>query len=311
MSEGLLYVACSCFREGRTSEPPLPPERLDLDRFGNVKRVVDASPEDSPEYLQLWRSGRACEHTDMQVWEELYHGRRREWSSDLVEDLLTRPAYRHIADVLHRPTSAMAEVLVEAHEAEVALSELRALCALPTSMETRIVIDEQGEASRPVDGAGFRGERDFARIGVSQDAYPESTAGEIGEIGVSGVEVVVRDLGSGAERIRSTTVEVLQDSAVSVEFGGYRMYRTVFIPPGTPGAVWRWAPRLSFTPAQARRRGPDMPLETSLRVETRDLTMPELDHDLAVFELILAASVDTGNPVVSYYTGCSGGYDIF
>lgn len=54
-----------------------------------------------------------------------------------------------------------------------------------------------------------------------------------------------------------------------------------------------------------------MPLETSLRVETRDLTMPELDHDLAVFELILAASVDTGNPVVSYYTGCSGGYDIF
>jgi hypothetical protein len=81
MSETWTYVACTCFRDGLTSEPPVPRSELAYDRFGNVLMVGSRSGDDDPEALWDWRSGweehvpRACQHDFMRVIEEIWEAR--------------------------------------------------------------------------------------------------------------------------------------------------------------------------------------------------------------------------------------------
>jgi hypothetical protein len=309
MSEHYLYVACACFRDGRTSEPPLPRESLGFDRYGNVKRVVDRSPEDSPHVLWDWRESKACEHYDMRAVDAIFHGSHPRWDHPYVEQAIAASGMGHLRALMHRDPSGGADIFATAEEAGAALVELRELLEAPTGITSRVLVDPRGRVSTMIDRDGYDGTTEFTQVGAYRD-YPNVRIEGVKELGLEGFEFVVREYGGrDREHSRSESLQVFQWGADEVWIGGTHLQRTLFL--GGEGAhpVMGLAPRLWFISGypEPSRREPYVP--EVLRVELRDQAVIDLDYRLAVFRDVLAASVDTGNPIVSFHNGASLGYE--
>ncbi|CAM3762376.1 hypothetical protein TSOC111612_12900 [Tsukamurella ocularis] len=302
-----MYVACVCFRAGLTSEPPIPRELLDHDAYGNVKRKVDRNPEDSPGDLWEWRET-ACTHPDMRFSQCLWY----KWGAVERESTIALPKKQHptLRRILtRRAAESAATVHISYGEARTALAEMENLLAGLPPIQTRVLIAPDGRASAPLDGMGTDEVGVFKRIG--SHSYPDGKISGVLELGIENDHFVVRDYGtSGYEAIRSRTLRIEQDThAPALEIGRTRLYRTFFIPEDGHYPTWCWAPAYSFFPYNHSldRRKPYVP--DILRIERRTVPYLATDSTLDDLRSLLAASVSTGNPVVTYYNGSSLGFE--
>lgn len=307
MSEHYLYVACTCFRDGIATPPPISPHLLDHDRFGVVKRIADVTGEDSPDDLYRWRESDACEHRHMRIGDEMFHGTRPEWDHPVVERALKSEGFAAIDDVFHRRPTGDTDVFATTAEASAALPELEKLLTLPTGVTSRVLADRRGRVSRPIDQRGYDGSAAFTRL--ADDRYPGQRIEGIAELGLEGFELVVRDLGGALqESSRSRSLLVSQDLHQDrIRIGGAVLHRTLFQPGEGAHPSWGWAPQFWFFPGELPAHHlPYVP--PVMHVEVREQAMGDLEPWLLLFQELLTASVETGNPVVSYYNGHSLGF---
>ncbi|MFT4010028.1 MAG: hypothetical protein QM655_08300 [Nocardioidaceae bacterium] len=307
MSEHYLYVACTCFRDGIATEPPVSRELLDNDRFGNVKRIADRTGEDSPENLYQWREHDACEHDYMRIGDEIFHGTRAEWDHPVVEQTLKSEGFEAIDELFHRRPSGDADVFATAAEASRALPELRRLLETPTGISSRVLVDARARVSGPLDPRGYTSGVGFTRLADSR--YPKFPIEGITELGLGGFEFVVRSMGDRPwESSRSRTLLVSQDDYRSeVRIGGSDLYRTLFQPGEGGHPTWGWAPRFWFFDGVVPPRNRPY-VAPVMRVELREQAMCDLEPWLRLFDKLLRAAEASGNPVVSYYSGHSLGF---
>jgi hypothetical protein len=309
MSNGWLYVACACFRRGLVSPGPVALDRLDFDRFGNVKRMVERSPEESPWPLYEWRLDAACEHGDMRAVEEMYDGYREAWSHPAVEAMLEEPGLERVAELVRRRRPpAMAGVFVTAEEARMTLPQLSEFATRLSGLVSRVVVDSSGRTSGFIDRLGFGDHDEFVRLDSAK--FPDQSIAGVGELGVVGFEFVVRDVAAVRDVCRSATLRIFQDPDGQIRLGDAGLARTLFIP-GEGAASWCWAPRLDIFGRDDLVSNRFRPNGGELRIVTVEMAMADLYGDIPMLRTVLEASVQTGNPVVYYYDGCSLGYDIY
>ncbi|MFC4912167.1 hypothetical protein [Actinomadura gamaensis] len=59
------FVLCRCWQDGRTSEPPVPPELVKADEYGPYVEGDAGEPE-----FSVWKDGAACPHENMEAASE-------------------------------------------------------------------------------------------------------------------------------------------------------------------------------------------------------------------------------------------------
>ncbi|WP_156393580.1 hypothetical protein [Nocardioides sp. Root140] len=309
MSEHYLYVACSCFRDGRTTEPPFPRAKLGFDRYGNVKLAAEKSPEDSPDGLWEWRDNKACEHHDMRLVDRIYEGSRADWDYPYVEQAIAGEGFERLRELLHRDVSGDAAIFATADEAAAGLAEMQELLDKPTGITSRVLMDPRGRVSKAIDRDGYDGNTEFTQVGAYRD-YPSVRIEGVAELGIEGFEFVLREYGGKDwEHSRSQTMQVFQTGRDEIYIGGSFLQRTLFLPGEGSHPSWGLSPRLWFISGypEPSRREPYVP--ELLKVELQEQRMVDLDYRLTVFRDVLEASASTGNPVVSYYSGHSLGFE--
>lgn len=124
MSEYEAYVACSCWRESKTTPPPVDPATLTLDRFGQVCPIGMPGLESSDdEELWSWWGERACPHRDMRQVQRIW------WIQPPGEGTLKRaleqrrlPAFAEVAE--RGRASCGPKIIADIELAATALDEL-------------------------------------------------------------------------------------------------------------------------------------------------------------------------------------------
>ena len=150
MSEWYGFVACTCYQQGRTTEPPYPREQLTVNEFGIVTLQSSATPDEDPDTLYEWRRGlreddqkfgTACEHEHMRLIDEIFYwpgARAHTGRYDAVEQLLADDTYPRLRGVVYAPEGSeypSGGTWVRPHQAGPALADLERLKAqLPADL---------------------------------------------------------------------------------------------------------------------------------------------------------------------------------
>lgn len=139
MSEWQAHVFCTCFKDGSTSEPPLPRTALEVNRFGVVTLKGSVDHSEDPDELWCWRVGMTvdgsdaphpCEHDWMKLVDLIFYwpgSFYHEIRQPLVEQLVEDAGLVMLADLIHRkeaPDYPSGGVWASSSEASELLSEL-------------------------------------------------------------------------------------------------------------------------------------------------------------------------------------------
>lgn len=142
MSEWDAHVYCTCFQEGRTSEPPYPRSELIVNKCGVVTLVGSDDHSKDPEDLRGWRVGwgvdgreapNPCEHDDMMLVDEILYFPGSYWHElpyPCVEEQVSDKDFPRLQELFARgaprdfPSGGIWAV---ASEAQSLLSEAQAL----------------------------------------------------------------------------------------------------------------------------------------------------------------------------------------
>lgn len=124
MSEYEAYVACTCWRQGKTTPPPVDPTTLTLDQFGQVCPIGLPGLESSDdEDLWSWWEEHACPHRYMRLMELIW------WTQEPGIGVLKHALDQHqlpaFAEVLeHGQSSCGPKIIADPALAATALDEL-------------------------------------------------------------------------------------------------------------------------------------------------------------------------------------------
>lgn len=142
MSEWEAFVCCTCYRDGRATEPPCSHDELMVNHHGIVTLKRSKNPGQDPDDLWNWRvgdrgdlTGRACVHPWMHVVDEIFY-----WpgsfshpaSYPTVERLVGGPDYPNLNEAIHSPPQyeyASGGIWLTAAQAAETLAELTSLRA--------------------------------------------------------------------------------------------------------------------------------------------------------------------------------------
>ena len=323
MSENEVYVACTCYQDGLTTEPPIPRSDIVFDRFGNIMRRGSQTPEDDPEEFWEWRDDHACQHYEMRLIEEIWHAPR--WRDDqMIEKVLkTYPALCTILDGSN--CCSQATVLASPELTGEALEQWESLFATRPGGSAQVVVDGKGlvvdrphyDPDAPVDRfIGLSGYFDYCQR-YARTSPPE----DLIEIGVQGSDLVVRRYTDSQELLRASSLTQVVSSDPEV-----RSYRGV-----APNQCMEWG-NVGFTftsltdpETGASVEGYTRPVQydfynsyagykklwtfpSTVHIVMKPLIWSDLCWPLGPLRAFLQASVDTGNPMVGYYNGGSLGY---
>lgn len=312
MSEHEAYVACTCFRDGLTSEPPVPRSALTFDRFGNVTLRSSRSPEEDPEPLWDWRSGweevgpPACAHDHMRLAERIWS--TGNWRESEVGATISAGPYSALHEVLDNGRSfGGATILATSELATDALPELEQVLAIPTGLTTRVLKDDAGRTLlAPVDSKGYRPGLGFTPFWPRE--YPKERISGITEAGADDIEIVVRDYeAEGREWFRTDRLKYGVEPENEVFLGHRMLYRTSFYNDARGQRFGGLAPRIWLFDHDEDLFpwvGPE-----ELHLEVRELRISDLAWYLRPLRAFMHASIQTGNPLVGYYNGSSLGFD--
>ncbi|WP_145978803.1 hypothetical protein [Granulicoccus phenolivorans] len=212
------YVACTCFRDGVTSEPPIPRSLIVVGPTGRPETVWDQDPDELVSDAQLdvsvlfhdWTDS-ACAHPFMElVSERIGNVMGVAWLRAVASGL-DPGRFGRLTEILEG-LSGMMDDLLPADEARAALPELEALLRESVIGSTRVlheldgsVIDDELD-SRPIDYVAFRS------LGPSPGFRSEFD--ELVELGVEGYDFVVRSRGAvPGELFRARLVNQVWDHA--------------------------------------------------------------------------------------------------
>ncbi|GAB2561271.1 hypothetical protein [Leucobacter ruminantium] len=144
MSEHEAFVACRCYRDGLTSQPPVDPKLLDYDRFGQIKPAglygMEATEDEA---LWQWWESKACTHEGMReiclIW----------WAEKpgigVIKEALDAGQVPAVTEVLERGSQFDSAVIIA--EPELAASAL---------IELQAVFDRaKGDSERHLLDAGY------------------------------------------------------------------------------------------------------------------------------------------------------------
>ena len=317
MSETYAYVACTCFRDGVSSDPPVPRSQLMLDPYGNVIMRSSHTGDDDPESLFDWRAGwderrpAACTHHHMRLAEEI-------WTSsgchdDRVDRLLEESGAPRLREILEegRGVGSWAHVIATPDDARDALPELDRILSGSLGKRTRVVVtDDLREVAWPVDPDGYEGGADFTTLDF-QDPHRIGVDSML-EVGVVEHQLVVRDLSGESQTLRADRIVSRREGDQSRQVRSDRH--------------WHDPPRWTFVDeASGRQLHGDVsstwpgswyhylqPRWSSLglQVRERELWISDIAWYLPRLRPLLEAAVTTGNPVVQYHNGASLGFEL-
>jgi hypothetical protein len=317
MSEHYAYVACSCFRDHLTSQPPVPRSALTFDSFGNVIAKTSRSADDDDEALRRWRERDACPHEDMRLIEKIWDA--GEWDSGAVGEEVIPARYPMLYEVLDRSVSfGDATVLATPAQAKKALGELRRLELIVVPETVCLVIDEEG---RPVSRHNIPpdGVVSLIDVGPTYGASPEprNKAGQLLTIDVKDGEFIVRRFTDRSILLRARSLaQIVGDDPEArsyrdlphdrdaVTWNGRSYSRLTLSDPASGASVDGYGraitvqvmPSVAFVP----RHGTFPAAVTAARAPAM---MSDDSLPLGYLGAFLEASVHTQNPLVGYYSG--------
>lgn len=317
MSEYWVYVACTCFRDHVTSQPPVPRGLLTYDRFGNVTMRSSRTPDSDPETLWDWRE-RACPHDDMRLLEDIWWSST--WDSDPVMARIHTPSdFPNLHHILERGRHfGDAEILATPAEADSGLAEFIELDTIPLDGRLPVVVDLD---ARPV----IRLPRHRQLTGqMDEELDPDEMAAAhaLLQVHVEGNEFVITDHNRSRELMRASVLEQLvgldgnagsmlevsREDCVEIV---HHLYPPVVLRDPLSGEevegygepITNWG-RSHLGEVERHGRFP-----AEVRITYDQLRLTDLSFQVGTLRPFLEASVLTGNPMVGYYSGSSVGFD--
>lgn len=237
--ERWIYVACDCFKLGRTSLPPTALHELTLDHVGDVVPIGGDRSRSIAGSLREWVADRACPHRGMREFETLLD----------VDWEYQHPLLAHYADEFKQGEyPVLKSILGGPHERQIlilpggateVIEELDWLWSHPLSGQTTVLVDEVGVRVWPfLEPDGLDAGRGFTPI------YCRSDLGEgpadILQVGVEGPELVVRSASTHEELLRSPTIGQELGTG-SIEVDDYTMRDVTYSNPATGATVQGYA----------------------------------------------------------------------
>ncbi len=323
MSETYAYVACTCWRDGLTTDPPIPRSEVVYDRFGNIMIRGSLTPDDDTEEFWDWRYEQACSHHDMRLIEDIWQPVRWRKNQRVLEALSPYPVLCEVLDA--GEWASQATVLATPESAKVALGEWDALFSTRPQGSTQVVVDESGHAVHrlyydPDDpGDSFVGLSVYLRYCQRHARSPVPE--DLIEIGVRQGVLVVRRCADSQELLRSAalTQEVLSQAAdgdtalagddLSIRWESVTFSKIRITDPDSGRSVEGYSiPMTCDTYSDLSGYERQQIIPQTVRTAAMPSVWSDLYWPLGPMRAYLQAAVDTGNPMVGYYTNNSLGY---
>lgn len=299
------YVACTCYRDGLTSEPPLPRSQLTIDERGDVVLVDDDDDVDVWHAIWNWQES-ACPHPSMKA--------ASDWVGNIagiswlrsVASGLPSGRFANLAVVLSG-LSGLMDSYLPAADAVRALPELEALLSEDCVGSTRIICADGGVIDNDVD-RGFIDHERFRSVDAVQN--DDLRWSEVVEIGLQGYDFVLRSRDARPRELLRARILKQEWETTTVESSGARPHRSIslfaFTNIETGDAVrvqsfgiaerLRW-PDGSYSNKDAEGDRYLWRYPAMLFVSERKRMVAEL-WELLVLKSLFETSVLTGNPVV-------------
>lgn len=294
--ERWIYVACNCFRLGRTSPPPVAVAELTLDALGDVVLVDHPASPDSVGAMREWVQDRACPHPGMREYETILD----------VDWEYNHPLLAYYADVFKSSEYPALKSIVGANPATKVLmmptiagkvlDELKDLRSHSLPGTTTVLVDETGVRLWPfLEPDGLDAGRGFSPFYCRPDLG--SYRDDLMQVGVDGSDVVIRSTSTLDEVLRSPAVEQYVGTDV-IEVDDYILSAVMYRDPRTDGFVRgyaepirRYGEYFSHGPARIHSHA------RSVRVERVPLTLAGTLSFPRLLEAAAVACLDTSNPV--------------
>lgn len=301
------YVACSCYRDGLTSEPPVPRDQLMIDECGDVVPIdEDACDDHFWDVFHPWQDT-ACRHERMQfVGEWIGNVMGIAWLRSVTANL-DEERFPVLAPVL-TGLSGLMDSHLPAVVARRALSELVALLEENSPLGTTRMVCGFGGAI--VDDAIDRGSVDyttFRSLGPWVVRTPELA--DIVDVGLEGWDFVVKTHEGDSELLRARllgqvwheetvdrTTEGAQPTAL-VTFSDVMSGETIHVRSFGLSVREPWPDEAT---SAKPNRGDDFwrRYPPRLFVSERKIVLGEIWWELDTLKRLFEASADSGNPVV-------------
>jgi hypothetical protein len=275
-------VMCNCYRDGKTTEPPVPREWLEVDGEGHLDLKAGCGPDGRWADLYGWKES-CCEHEGMNCASEHISN----WSGyRLFQAVLEEVGWEHFP-VLRRELPEVNGGLTDSRSSRLALAEL----------DSFMEVGELGPATVLVDSS--TGEALYEYVAAYDGVFIRS--GDDGvEVGLGEFELFVRDSATGADLFRASRVRLFTPDGAPITAGADRVvwedpdtgrrYDSSF--PITGGPIpWddgRWTDDRGVCRFE-------YPAE--LHVDRHPRTVHDFDDIVRALRVVFTASVETGNPV--------------
>ncbi|OBH17954.1 hypothetical protein [Mycolicibacter sinensis] len=308
------YVSCNCYREGLTTEPPMPRSRLKIDERGDVVPIHFSHDDDDDtdddidmwDELMNWKET-ACAHPSMQLAGELMGNIMSiAWLRSVAAGL---PADRfgNLAEILCG-LSGMMDSYQPASDVRRASPELDALLRQDYVGLTRIIC---ADGDWVVDNQVDRGAVDYASFhSLDYGAGYNAPWPDLVELGIEAYEFVVRTRAEQPRELLRARILRQEWDAGNVEYHEHGRRRQVSLVTFTNVQNGESVRVRSFGISSVavsddaaghgglpngdeRRRYPSF-----LFISERKLMLAECWWQLAALKRLFDASVASGNPVV-------------
>ncbi len=294
--ERWIYVACNCFRLGRTSPPPVALAGLTLDAVGDVVLIDQSRSEYSAGAFREWVQERACPHPNMREYETILDA---DWEYD--HPLLAHYAdefkgadYPALKSVLNGPREG--RVLMTPTVATVVLDELTQLWAHPLPGTTTVLIDDSGERVWPfMEPDGLDAGRGFTPLYCRPGVGTCRT--DLLQQGVDGTDLVIRSTATNEELLRSSILEQVVGSD-TIEVDHFTLRDVVYRDPATGASVRGFAEPI-WRPSEYVPHWPNCECShvRSARVARIPLTLAGTLSFPRLLQAAAEACSETSNPV--------------
>lgn len=271
--------------------------------------------EDFPEDLFDWMSDSACEHHYMREIETIFHpyleypsvwlreGRSLEHPEVVSE--LDSGHYPALVAVLDKFPHAHGVVVTPA-DAPGVLDDLDRLESVTMPTPTRVLLDESGVRLWPIlDPSGFTGSREFTS--VHNNPKPDVHRTDLLELGIVGTDIVVRSAVTLRALLRCPVVEQhVGGDEIQV---GYRILRRITFRNPVDGAevsgYGHGVAHMDF----GNLHEPDYRMPRTLRVVVKQRRLADGVYFPAPLRAALKCCIANDNPIVTYYSGHSLGFE--
>lgn len=310
------FVACTCYRDGLTSEPPITRDQIVIDDTGKPQCAWIDSPysqlseeqEGAIRKMIEWTES-ACEHEDMDLVSERIGNISSVGWLRAATSGIDDAKFAHLGPILSG-LSGMMDSRLQAAEAEAAMPELEQLLQEPAVGATR-TLQESGDGYLIETAIGMAPFDDtvFHSLGPASHYLPEQV--DLVVLGVRGLEFVVRARDAhgedGRELFSARMVEqvwhrdletppasdyrdpvslvtfrnIENDASITVKSLGIRVHRR-----WPTGKYWE------------EKRGYLGHYPRAFFIGERKVMLPEVWVPLTAIQRLFRASIRTGNPVV-------------